>query len=73
MSNNFKSKFRLLVSVEEIPHRFLPQNIYKKKKYLKNVSKKNLLINRQTILSKDKYYGRNGAAIYITKINFFFK
>lgn len=67
LNQNFDS----LVSVEEIPHRFLPQNIYKKKKNtLKNVSKKNLLINRQTILSKDKYYGRNGAAIYITKINF---
>ena len=67
LNQNFDS----LVSVEEIPHRFLPQNIYKKKNdTLKNFSKKNLLINRQKLLSKDKFYGRNGAAIYITKINF---
>lgn len=58
-----------LVSVEEIPHRFLPNNVYKKEKnILKNISKKNKLINRQKLLSKDKYFARNGAAIYITKI-----
>ena len=67
LNQNFDS----LVSVEEIPHRFLPHNIYKKKRnILKNASKKNQLINRQKLLSKDKYFGRNGAAIYITKINF---
>ncbi len=67
LSKNFDS----LVSVEEVPHRFVPQNIYKKKKnLLKNVSKKNQLINRQKFLLKNRYYARNGAAIYITKLKF---
>ena len=67
LSKNFDS----LVSVEEVPHRFAPQNIYKKKKnLLKNVSKKNQLINRQKFLLKNRYYARNGAAIYITKLKF---
>ena len=67
LSKNFDS----LVSVEEVPHRFVPQNIYKKKKNLfKNVSKKNQLINRQKFLLKNRYYARNGAAIYITKLKF---
>ncbi len=64
-------KFDSLVSVEEVPHRFVPQNIYKKKKnLLRNVSKKNILINRQKFLLKNRYYARNGAAIYITKFKF---
>jgi CMP-N,N'-diacetyllegionaminic acid synthase len=67
LNQNFDS----LVSVEELPHRFLPENIYKKNKNsLKNNSKKNLLINRQKLLENNKYYGRNGAAIYITKFQF---
>ena len=59
LSKNFDS----LVSVEEVPHRFVPQNIYKKKNLFKNVSKKNQLINRQKFLLKNRYYARNGAAI----------
>ena len=42
----------------------------KKKNLFKNVSKKNQLINRQKFLLKNRYYARNGAAIYITKLKF---
>ena len=69
-----KNNFDSLVSIEEIPHKYLPQNIYRKKKIkLKSFKKKNILTNRQNIVKKNKFYARNGAAIYITKFKFLSK
>ncbi len=66
-----KNNLDSLVSIEELSHRYFPQNLYKKKNFLiKNFKKNNILINRQNIKNKNKFFARNGAAIYITKIKF---
>ncbi len=66
-----KNNLDSLVSIEELSHRYFPQNIYKKKDFIiKNFKKANYLINRQNIKNNNKFFARNGAAIYITKIKF---
>ena len=66
-----KNNLDSLVSIEELSHRYFPQNLYKKKNFLiENFKTNNFLINRQNIKNKNKFFARNGAAIYITKIKF---
>lgn len=60
-----KNKYDSLVSVTNIPHNFNPNSIYQKKgnKLVRTSRDKEVNIRQK----KKKFYGRNGAAIYITK------
>ena len=56
-----------LVSVIEVPHNFTPQSIMDfDGKYLQHYIKEEIIMRRQ---EKPIFYGRNGAAIYITNYN----
>jgi len=56
-----------LVSITKVPHNFNPENLYIiKKNFLMNYkTKREILIPRQI---SNKYYGRNGASLYMTNI-----
>lgn len=56
-----------LVSIIKIPHKFTDTSIMLKDgKYVQPVDKNNLVLRRQ---EKPTYWARNGAAIYITRID----
>jgi CMP-N,N'-diacetyllegionaminic acid synthase len=56
-----------LVSVTKVPHNFNPRNLYSiKKNLLISSNNRKRLIQRQ---SQKSYYARNGACLYITKID----
>ena len=56
-----------LVSVVDVPHNFVPEKLMKLKDgYLEHYIDNTTIKRRQEV---DKYYARNGAAIYITKVD----
>jgi CMP-N-acetylneuraminic acid synthetase len=66
---NLNKKADSLVSCEKIPHKYNPLGVYfmKKNLYLSSLKRDNASIRRQ---DKKFFYSRNGAAIYITRINY---
>jgi len=65
---NRHKKSDSLVSCQSIPHKYNPFGAYvmKKDSYLYQLKKNNISTRRQ---DKKFFYSRNGAAIYITRIN----
>lgn len=58
-------KIDKLISIVEVPHNFIPSSLmyFSKNGLIENYNKNNITIRQK----KNKYYARNGAAIYILK------